>query len=68
MAQRKIKKCLKGERNMQEMKNFKNEEFGKVRTRTIDNETLFAGKDVAKALGYGDEKSLSNVVAKHVGK
>lgn len=53
---------------MQEMKIFENKEFGKVRTVVIDNEPWFAGKDVAKALGYGDEKSLSNVVAKHVGK
>ena len=37
---------------MQELQIFKNEEFGEVRTVTIDNETWFVGKDVATALGY----------------
>lgn len=31
---------------------FKNEEFGVIRTVTIDNEPWFVGKDVATALGY----------------
>lgn len=31
---------------------FKNEEFGEIRTVTIDNEPWFVGKDVATALGY----------------
>ena len=29
-----------------------NEEFGEIRTLTIDNEPWFVGKDVADALGY----------------
>ena len=36
------------------MKNqiFKNEEFGQIRTCTVNGETYFVGKDVASALGY----------------
>lgn len=37
---------------MKELQIFKNEEFGEVRTVTIDNEPWFVGKDVATALGY----------------
>ena len=37
---------------MQELQIFKNEEFGEVRTVTIDNEPWFVGKDVATSLGY----------------
>ena len=37
---------------MQELQIFKNEEFGEVRTVSIDNEPWFVGKDVAEALGY----------------
>lgn len=33
---------------------FNNEEFGTVRTLTIDNEPYFVGKDVAIILGYAD--------------
>lgn len=33
---------------------------------TIDGEPWFVGKDVAKALGYGQGKSLNNAVANHV--
>ena len=35
---------------------FKNEEFGTVRTLTIDGEPYFVGKDVAEALGYTNTK------------
>lgn len=31
---------------------FRNDEFGEVRTVTIDGNTLFCGADVAKVLGY----------------
>lgn len=41
---------------MQELQIFKNEEFGDIRTVTIDNEPWFVGKDVAKALGYSNTK------------
>lgn len=37
---------------MNELQIFKNEEFGEVRTVTIDNEPWFVGKDVAMALGF----------------
>ena len=37
---------------MMRLKLFENEEFGKVRTVTIDGEPWFVGKDVAGALGY----------------
>ena len=33
---------------------FRNEEFGTVRTLTIDGEPYFVGKDVAEILGYSD--------------
>ena len=45
---------------------FSNEEFGEIRTVVIDGEPWFVGKDVARALGYGEGKSLNNAVANHV--
>lgn len=48
---------------MNEMQIFNSEEFGQVRTATIDNEPWFAGYDVADALGY---KNQSDAIAKHV--
>ena len=42
---------------------FNNEEFGAVRTLTIDNEPYFVGKDVAQALGYSNARDAIN---KHV--
>lgn len=35
---------------------FNSEEFGSVRTVTIDGEPWFVGKDVANALGYGNPR------------
>ena len=46
-----------------ELKIFTNEEFGSVRTVTIDGEPWFVGKDVAEALGYRD---TVNALKKHV--
>ena len=37
---------------MHEMKIFKNEEFGRVRTAEINGEPYFVGRDVAETLGY----------------
>lgn len=37
-----------------EIQIFKNEEFGQVRTLTINNESYFVGKDVAEILGYSN--------------
>jgi anti-repressor protein len=39
---------------MNELQVFKNQEFGSVRTLTLNDEPWFVGKDVAKALGYAD--------------
>ena len=50
---------------MNEIEIFKNEEFGEVRTTTIDGEPYFVGKDVAKILGQA--KPL-NALATHVDK
>lgn len=42
---------------------FKNEEFGEVRTITIDDEPYFVGKDVALILGYTNpQKALRDHV------
>ena len=51
---------------MNELQVFKNQEFGQVRTLTLNDEPWFVGKDVALALGYGKGKSLANAVANHV--
>ena len=48
---------------MQELQIFKNEEFGEIRTVTIDNEPWFVGKDVAAALGYSNTR---DAISKHV--
>lgn len=45
---------------------FRNEEFGEVRTLQVNNEPWFVGNDVARALGYGEGKSLPNAVKAHV--
>ena len=37
---------------MNELQIFNNEEFGNIRTVTINNEPWFVGKDVATSLGY----------------
>ena len=42
---------------MNELQIFDNEEFGEIRTVTIDNEPWFVGKDVAEALGYAEPRS-----------
>lgn len=48
---------------MNELQIFNNEEFGKIRTVTIDNEPWFVGKDVATALGY---KNTKDALATHI--
>lgn len=48
---------------MNELQIFNSEEFGTVRTVTIDNEPWFVGKDVAEALGYVKAR---NAIASHV--
>lgn len=46
-----------------ELEIFKNEEFGEIRTVTIDGEPWFVGKDIATALGYSNTR---DALAKHV--
>ncbi len=46
---------------MNELQIFKSEEFGEVRTVTINNEPWFVGKDVTVALGYVDTKQAIRV-------
>lgn len=41
---------------MNDIKIFNNEEFGDVRTVTIDGEPWFVGKDVAEILGYSNTR------------
>ncbi len=48
---------------MSDLQIFSNEEFGEIRTVTIDNEPWFVGKDVAVALGYSN---ASKAVSTHV--
>lgn len=48
---------------MNELHIFSNEEFGEIRTVTIDNDPWFVGKDVAVALGYSN---ASKAVSTHV--
>lgn len=50
---------------MNELQIFNSEEFGDIRTVTINNEPWFVGKDVAEALGYA--KPL-NALSAHVEK
>lgn len=48
---------------MNELQIFNNEEFGNIRTVTINNEPWFVGKDVAEALGYAKAR---NAISSHV--
>lgn len=48
---------------MKSLQIFKSEEFGEIRTATIDGEPWFVGKDVAIALGYSN---ASKAVSTHV--
>ena len=48
---------------MNEIKIFRNEEFGEIRTVIIDGEPWFVGKDISIKLGYSDPK---DAIRKHV--
>ena len=48
---------------MNELKIFKNKEFGNIRVVTIDNEPWFVGKDAALALGY---ERAADAIRQHV--
>lgn len=43
---------------MNQMQVFQNQEFGQVRTISIDGQPWFVGKDVADALGYMETNSM----------
>lgn len=48
---------------MNELQVFKNQEFGQVRTLTLNDEPWFVGKDVAEILGYSNPR---DAISKHV--
>ena len=48
---------------LNELKIFKNSEFGEIRTVEIDSEPWFVGKDVAEVLGYSKAR---NAILAHV--
>jgi prophage antirepressor-like protein len=48
---------------MNDLRIFKSEEFGQVRTITVNNEPYFIGKDVAEVLGYSNTR---DALATHV--
>ena len=48
---------------MDNLQIFNSEEFGEIRTVTIDNEPWFVGKDVATALGYSNTR---DALSRHV--
>lgn len=48
---------------MNNLKIFNSEEFGEIRTATIDNEPWLVGKDVAEALGY---ERTADAIRQHV--
>ena len=48
---------------MEDIQVFNNPEFGEIRTTVINDEVWFVGKDVAKALGYSNDR---DAIAKHV--
>ena len=45
---------------MNDLKIFKNAEFGEIRTIEVDNEPWFVGKDVAEILGYSNPSKAIN--------
>ena len=48
-----------------ELSEFNNEEFGRIRGTLINDEPWFVGRDIAKALGY---KNTKDAIITHVGK
>ncbi len=53
---------------VQNLKVFKNEEFGPVRATTINNEPWFVGKDIATVLGYANASKAVSTHCKHIRK
>lgn len=56
-------KTKESKNNMNGLEIFQSEEFGQVRTISIDGEPWFVGKDVAKALGFTNPR---DAIATHV--
>lgn len=54
---KKVKQIRKESGNLNNLEIFKNEEFGEIRTVTINNEPYFVGNDVAAILGYAEPRS-----------
>lgn len=50
---------------MNKIQEFINEKFGTVRTIEIDGNFYFVGLDIAKALGYSNERKAINTHCKH---
>lgn len=50
---------------MNRINEFFNEKFGMVRTVEIDGNIYFVGLDIAKALGYSNERKAINSHCKH---
>ena len=50
---------------MNKIKEFFNEKFGTVRTVEIDGTIYFVGLDIARALGYSNERKAINTHCKH---
>ncbi len=48
---------------LNEIQTFKNNEFGEIRTVSLNNEPWFVGKDIAEALGY---KNTKDALISHV--
>ena len=48
---------------MNDIQIFKSEDFGNIRTTTINNEPYFVGKDVTDILGYSNSR---DAISKHV--
>lgn len=52
---------------MENQLTFNNDLFGSIRTIVRDDGDIwFVGKDVARALSYGEGRSLANAIARHV--
>ena len=54
---------MKEQENMNDIKIFEHEKFGKIRVMVIENQEWFVGKDVAEILEY---KEPNKAIAKHI--
>ena len=63
LESKRVKKYSYQKDKMNNLKIFKNEEFGNLRTVEIEGAPWFVGKDVASILGY---QNLSRDINRHV--